>query len=156
MKQSTNSMAGLEGSIDTRSKREGRGSVLNKRHPDGKIEQERQRTRWRRSGLSRPHPIVLADSGGEELTRRLRLHMVVQYECERKRRNSTIRKHSEVRTERKKDQSTRGRFLLTFPFAAAACWPSTDSKYSSEPLGSAFIVLPPSFQLAGQTSPCSS
>ena len=47
------------------------------------------------------------------------------------------------------NQSTRARFLLTFPF-------STLEKYSSEPLGSAFIVLLPSLQLAGQTSPCSS
>ena len=30
----------------------------------------------------------------------------------------------------------------------------TVEKYSSEPFGSAFIVLPPSFQLAGHTSPC--
>ena len=36
--------------------------------------------------------------------------------------------------------------MLTFPF-------STLEKYSSEPLGSAFIVLEPSLQLAGQTSP---
>ena len=102
-------MAGLEGSIDTRSKREGRGSVLNKRHPDGKREQERQRTRWRRSGLSRPHPIVLADSGGEKLTRRLRLHMVVQYECERKRRDSTIRKQR--RENREEEESVDARTL---------------------------------------------
>ena len=59
-------------------------------------------------------------------------------------------------SEGEKNQSWRGRFLLTFPLAAAASWPSTEAKYSSEPLGSAFIVLSPSFQLAGQTSPCSS
>ena len=51
------------------------------------------------------------------------------------------------------NQSTRARFLLTFPFAPLA---STLAKYSSEPLGSAFIVLEPSLQFAGQTSPCSS
>ena len=51
------------------------------------------------------------------------------------------------------NQSTRARFLLTFPFAPEA---STLEKYSSEPLGSALIVLLPSCQLAGQTSPCSS
>ena len=52
-----------------------------------------------------------------------------------------------------RNQSTRARFLLTFPFAPEA---STLEKYSSEPLGSAFIVLLPSVQFAGQTSPCSS
>jgi hypothetical protein len=32
----------------------------------------------------------------------------------------------------------------------------TLAKYSREPLGSAFMVFPPSDQLAGQTSPCAS
>ena len=54
-----------------------------------------------------------------------------------------------IRIRDRRNQSRRARFLLTFPF-------STLAKYSSEPLGSAFIVLEPSLQLAGQTSPCSS
>ena len=59
------------------------------------------------------------------------------------------------------DQSTRARFLGFAPFASA--WPlvplaplAADEKYSREPLGSALMVLPPSCQFAGQTSPCSS
>ena len=58
-----------------------------------------------------------------------------------------------IRITDRRNQSRRARFLLTFPFASLA---STLAKYSSEPFGSAFIVLLPSFQFAGQTSPCSS
>ena len=43
--------------------------------------------------------------------------------------------------------------MLTLLFASDA---EALEKYSSEPLGSALIVLLPSCQLAGQTSPCSS
>lgn len=46
----------------------------------------------------------------------------------------------------------RGRFLEEWPLTS----PLTDVKYSKDPLGSALIVLEPSCQLAGQTSPCSS
>lgn len=57
------------------------------------------------------------------------------------------------------DQSMRARFLGFAPFASA--WPLAPladavEKYSKEPFGSALIVLLPSCQFAGQTSPCSS
>ena len=50
-------------------------------------------------------------------------------------------------------QSVRGRFLEE-PFAPPFCPALTDAKYSSDSWVSALMVLDPSVQFAGQTSPC--